>query len=97
VLVVRRYLKRCFGQSLARTRDAMQHLINKYDGDRKTLDKEAYKLYTQFRPMVASGKGGWGQATTLHLELVRKLGPVSKKEKARRRANFFKKRRTKSG
>ncbi len=37
------------------------------------LAEQAYDLYTEFRPEVAGGTRGWGQAGDLDLDRIRSL------------------------
>jgi hypothetical protein len=60
-----------FGESLPTVRQAMEQLARSHRP--RDLAEEAYGLYEQFRPEVASGKGGWGQKGKLDLALIRRL------------------------
>jgi len=69
---VDRYLRGKFGESYAAARQAMETLAASYSP--KDLAAAAYGLYERFRPVIASGKRGWGQKGKLDLDLVRSLG-----------------------
>lgn len=69
---VRRYLDKAFGDELDKVRDAMTELAKAYKKD--DLDQQAFDLYADFRPAVASGQKGWGQKGELDLKRIRSLG-----------------------
>jgi hypothetical protein len=68
---VQGYLERAFGDDLAGTREAMTELARAIKP--AELAETAFRLYEQFRPQVARGKGGWGQKGELDLSLIRSL------------------------
>lgn len=68
---VERYLQGKFKGDLGRVRDAMRGLAGAYK--RKELAEVAYGLYEAFRPKIAAGVRGWGQAGDLDLGLIRSL------------------------
>lgn len=65
---VTRYLEGKFGEALPDVRGAMQTLAQAY-APRK-LEPIAFDLYQAFRPQVARGEKGWGQAGTLDLKKI---------------------------
>lgn len=69
---VDRYLHSKFGEDYAAARAAMEKLAALYSP--KDLAAAAYRLYVRFRPVIASGKRGWGQKGKLDLGLIRSLG-----------------------
>ncbi len=69
---VQRYLENAFGAMLANVRAAMTSLAAAYQAEE--IEAVAYGLYEQFRPAIASGKGGWGQKGDLDLDLINTLG-----------------------
>jgi hypothetical protein len=73
---VRKYLERAFGADLVAVASALRKLAGAYEPDE--LERRAYALYEQFRPVVPAGVGGWGAKGELDLGVVRRL--------ARRRA-----------
>jgi hypothetical protein len=66
-----RYLAGKFGDRLDEVRSAMEDLARAYEP--KELAERAYGLYERFRPQIAGGTRGWGQAGDLDLDLVRSL------------------------
>lgn len=68
---VKKYLAGKFGDDLDRVRETLQALAEAYEP--KALEEAAYGLYEEFRPKIASGKRGWGQAGDLNLDFVRSL------------------------
>lgn len=68
---VQKYLESKFGEDLAVVREAMSELAGALD--REELAQAAYSLYERFRPKIAAGKPGWGQAGELDLGLIRSL------------------------
>jgi len=68
---VERYLESKFGESLGAVRKAMQDLAASFSP--KELGEVAFSLYQEFRPEVARGKKGWGQAGTMSLARMRAL------------------------
>jgi len=62
------YLRRAFGEHLQRATQAMQQLAGAMDPEQ--LGREAYNLYTAFRPQVAPGAQGWGQKGGLDLVAI---------------------------
>lgn len=72
---VQRYLQGKFKDDLERVRAAMETLAKAYEPE--VLAQKAYNLYTQFRPEVASGAEGWGQAGELDLDRIESLSSES--------------------
>lgn len=68
---VERYLDKKFGENLDEVREALEALAKAYTP--KELERRAYALYEQFRPVIPEGKRGWGAAGELDLEKIRKL------------------------
>lgn len=68
---VERYLRAKFGAAYEAVRETMEKLAASYSP--KDLAAAAYRLYERFRPVIASGKRGWGQKGKLDLELMRSL------------------------
>lgn len=67
------YLESKFKGDLPAVREAMAGLASAFDPEE--LKEVAYSLYERFRPEIASGKRGWGQAGDLDLALIRSLAP----------------------
>ncbi|MCX6026716.1 MAG: hypothetical protein NTY23_10745 [Chloroflexi bacterium] len=65
---VTRYLEGKFGEALPEVRKAMQTLARAHT--QEELATEAFDLYQSFRPQVARGEQGWGQAGTLDLKKI---------------------------
>jgi hypothetical protein len=74
---VQRYLAGKFGDQLDEVCSAMEDLAQAFEP--QDLAEQAYGLYEQFRPQIARGTRGWGQAGDLDLELVRSLAPKTQK------------------
>jgi hypothetical protein len=70
---VERYLQGKLGDALPAVREAMTELAAAFTRDE--LEEAAYGLYERFRPAVARGASGWGQAGELDLDLIRSLAP----------------------
>jgi hypothetical protein len=68
---VQRYVAGKFGDRLDEVRSAMEDLARTYEP--QDLAERAYRLYEQFRPRIAGGTRGWGQAGDLDLDLLRSL------------------------
>ena len=68
---VTRYLESKFGDDFAAARSAMITLAKRYKPER--LQREAFRLYEQFRPEIPEGVRGWGAKGELNLSRVRKL------------------------
>jgi hypothetical protein len=68
---VERYVESKFGDSLKAVRRAMESLASAYPP--AELEQVAFGLYERFRPEIAEGKRGWGQAGELNLERIRSL------------------------
>jgi hypothetical protein len=68
---VTRYLQQKFGEALPDVRAAMAALAAAYPPE--PLAAKAYALYERFRPEIPEGKGGWGAAGPLDLDLIRAL------------------------
>lgn len=69
---VHEYLKKKFGDALDDTLSAMRSLAGSFE-DPEELENRAYGLYELFRPAVARGRKGWGQAGELDLDMIRSL------------------------
>eukprot|EP00911_Craspedida_sp_UC1_P000484 UC1_evm3s365 len=69
---VAQYLKRAFGPNLAHVRAVFQDLAAA-PLTPHALEAQAYALYCQIRPPVASGMQGWGAKGTLDLISVRQI------------------------
>ena len=65
------YLKRSFGDNLAKVEAAMQKLAASRKP--KDLGDKAYALYEQFRPGVPAGQKGWGVKGKLDLTAIEAL------------------------
>ena len=65
---VTRYLGGKFGEALPEVRKAMQTLAQAHT--QQELATKAFELYQAFRPQVASGEKGWGQAGELDLKKI---------------------------
>jgi hypothetical protein len=72
---VKRYLDGKFGNDLAPARSAMITLANRFKPEQ--LQREAFRLYEQFRPEIPEGVRGWGAKGELDLGLVRKLSATA--------------------
>ena len=68
---VERYLEKKFGEGLADVRLALEALAQAYAP--QELERQAYRLYERFRPVIPEGRRGWGAAGELKLERIRKL------------------------
>lgn len=68
---VSRYLKQKFGENLPEVEEAMEALAKAYKP--AGLEKQAYALYEQFRPVIPEGKRGWGAAGELDLGKIHSL------------------------
>jgi len=68
---VARYLSSKFKDHLERVRAAMEKLAAAYEP--AELAQRAYDLYTEFRPAVASGTRGWGQAGDLDVDKIESM------------------------
>lgn len=68
---VERYLRAKFGAAYDAVRETMEKLAASFPP--KDLAAVAYHLYERFRPVIASGKRGWGQKGKLDLGLMRSL------------------------
>ncbi len=73
---VEKYFQSKFGESLDEVIDAMQSLAKSRPP--RQLASDAFKMYMQFRPEVASGKKGWGASGTLSLSLIREMANFPK-------------------
>ncbi|KAK9917920.1 hypothetical protein WJX75_009574 [Coccomyxa subellipsoidea] len=69
---VQAYLKRAFGTRLADAERALTALAESYS-DPDELAKEAYNLYSEFRPQIQTGQSGWGQKGLLDLQHIKQL------------------------
>jgi len=68
---VTRYLENKFGDDFAAARAAMVVLAKRFKPE--LLQREAFRLYEQFRPAIPEGVPGWGATGELNLSRVRKL------------------------
>ncbi len=68
---VNRYLESKFGDDFAAARSAMITLAKRFNAEQ--LQREAFRLYEQFRPEIPEGVRGWGVQGELDLGRVRKL------------------------
>jgi hypothetical protein len=68
---VQQYLDDKFGEHLAVVEKAMLKLAKAFPP--KELADEAYPLYETFRPIIPSGKKGWGAKGDLDLGVIEKL------------------------
>lgn len=68
---VKRGLQKSFGRSLEVVSQRLMSLARRYDV--KQIGKHTYKLYEQFRPVVAAGVAGWGQRSVLDLKTIDRL------------------------
>jgi hypothetical protein len=68
---VARYLEGKFGEALPDMRKAMQALARAHT--KEQLAAKAFDLYQAFRPQVARGEKGWGQAGDLDLRKIASL------------------------
>ncbi len=50
----------------------VQALAESYS-DADELAKEAYNLYSEFRPQIQTGQSGWGQKGLLDLQHIKQL------------------------
>ncbi|GAB1731811.1 hypothetical protein NU195Hw_g7251t1 [Hortaea werneckii] len=50
---------------------AFQDALGSWKGRESELDREAFKMYEEFRPTVPSGQKGWGRKGQLNLENVK--------------------------
>jgi len=66
---VRNYLEGALGPDLDPVSSALQKLATSYDPE--DLDRKAYSLYEQFRPVVPSGVRGWGAKGKLDWGIIR--------------------------
>ena len=69
---VERYLRSKFGDALPEVRQSMEELARAYRP--KELERRAYRLYTEFRPVIPAGVKGWGAKGELDLARIRALG-----------------------
>jgi len=70
---VETYLESKFKDDLPAVRQAMEELASAFPPEK--LEEASYSLYEKFRPEIASGRRGWGQAGDLDLSLIRSLAP----------------------
>ncbi|EIE20431.1 hypothetical protein COCSUDRAFT_57580 [Coccomyxa subellipsoidea C-169] len=69
---VQSYLTRAFGTRLPDAERALTALAESYS-DADELAKEAYNLYSEFRPQIQTGQSGWGQKGLLDLQHIKQL------------------------
>ncbi len=72
-----RYLEQKFGAQLAEVRAALEGLAQAYPP--QELERHAYALYEQFRPVVPEGTRGWGAAGELNLDHIQEMAKKAKK------------------
>ena len=65
------YLEKKLGDDLDAVRDAMENLAEALTPE--DLAERAYALYEQFRPVIPSGRKGWGAKGDLDLAYIRSL------------------------
>lgn len=65
------YLENSFGANLPRVKQALEAVAVQFPPE--DLSAQAFRLYENFRPVVAPGRGGWGQKGVLNLQYVRAL------------------------
>lgn len=68
---VQRYLESKFGNSLKPAHDSMTAVAKALKPER--LERDAFRLYEQFRPEIPEGTRGWGATGELDLTLIRRL------------------------
>jgi hypothetical protein len=68
---VNSYLESKFGDELTATREGMMALARRFKPEE--LQREAFRLYEQFRPGTPEGVRGWGAKGELNLGHIRKL------------------------
>ncbi|GAB1741485.1 hypothetical protein NU219Hw_g6715t1 [Hortaea werneckii] len=65
-------LSQKFGQAqYERAKEAFQDALGPWKGRESELDREAFKMYEEFRPTVPPGQMGWGRKGRLNLENVK--------------------------
>ncbi|KAI7229430.1 hypothetical protein KC330_g7448 [Hortaea werneckii] len=63
-----------FGQAqYERAKGAFQDALDSWKGRESELDREAFKMYEEFRPTVPPGQKGWGRKGQLNLENVKSV------------------------
>lgn len=72
---VERYLRQKFKEDLPEVRRAMKNLADSFEPEE--LEKRAFDLYEEFRPVVPEGMRGWGATGELDLMKIEKLGKKS--------------------
>jgi hypothetical protein len=73
---VQEYLEARFGDGLGDARSTMTELAKAYSPSE--LAERAYGLYVEFRPLIPSGKKGWGAKGRLSLVKIRQMARQSK-------------------
>jgi len=68
---VKRYLESKFGDDFAAARSAMMTLAKRFKPGQ--LQREAFRLYEQFRPEIPEGVRGWGAKGELDLARMRQV------------------------
>ncbi|KAI6794649.1 hypothetical protein KC332_g16421 [Hortaea werneckii] len=65
-------LSKKFGQDqYEMAKRAFQNAMDSWKGRESELDREAFKMYEEFRPTVPPGQKGWGRKGQLNLESVK--------------------------
>jgi hypothetical protein len=65
------YLHKAFGPRLADAEEALASLAAALSPD--DIGKEAYSLYSQFRPSIPEGQAGWGKKGLFEISKLRDL------------------------
>ncbi|KAI7223530.1 hypothetical protein KC333_g460 [Hortaea werneckii] len=66
-----------FGQAqYERAKRAFQDALGSWKGRESELDREAFRMYEEFRPTVPPGQKGWGRKGQLNLENVKSVVSV---------------------
>ena len=68
---VERYLEGKFGEALPDVREAISALAKAFKPEQ--LEREAFRLYEEFRPGIPEGVSGWGAKGELDLNRLRAL------------------------
>lgn len=67
-------LKKKFGDRYEDVKDTFEVALSTWDSiDLDELNEDAFHMYEQFRPTVASGQGGWGRKGELNLDTVKDI------------------------
>jgi hypothetical protein len=68
---VETYLSKKFGEHYSDVRKAMEELADSFPAE--ALAGNAYPLYVKFRPVIPTGKKGWGVSGELKLSVIASL------------------------